>query len=185
MDDLFSNVSDTDILRSLLADLHDDLQGRVSRVRFLMDVGATLGSQGTMIFGGIPAAIAYGEARSSFANGNFLATIVLCQSLVEHLLAAFLHSALLHSVPQKIQFRDTLKTCKDHGLLTDRDIADLTRLSELRNPVTHFRHLEETSHLMRRAVNTGEHFNTLLEGDAHFAIALSVRILAKAPFRLG
>jgi hypothetical protein len=183
--DLFSDVSDTDILRSLLADLHDDLQGRLSRVRFLMDVGSTLGSHGTMIFGGEPAAQAYAEARSSFVNGNFLATVVLCQSLAEHLLAAFLHSALLHSVPQKVQFRDTLKACKEHGLLMDQDIADLTRLSELRNPVTHFRHLDDTSHVLRRAISSGEPVNTLLEGDAYFAISLVVRILAKAPFRVG
>lgn len=183
--DLFSDVSDTDILRSLLADLHDDLQGRLIRLRFLMDVGATLGSQGTMIFGGYPAGLAYGEARSSFVNGNFLATVVLCQSLAEHLLAALLNAALPDSVPNKVQFRDTLKKCKEHGLLTDQDIADLTRLSELRNPVTHFRHLDDTSHVARRAINADEPVNTLLEGDAYFAIALAVRILAKAPFRIG
>jgi hypothetical protein len=47
--DLFSDVSDTDVLRNLLAELHDDLPGRLSRFRFLMDVGANLGSQGTII----------------------------------------------------------------------------------------------------------------------------------------
>jgi hypothetical protein len=149
-----------------------------------MAAGDTLGRQGTMIFGGHPAALAHGEARSSFVNGNFLATVVLCQSLVEHLLAAFLHGSLLHSVPQKVQFRDTVKNCKEVDLLTDQDVADLTRLGELRNPVTHFRHLDDTSQLDRRAINAGEPVRTLLEGDAYFAMALAVRILAKTPFRL-
>ena len=56
--DLFSDVSDTDILKNLLAELHDDLCGRLSRFRFLIDIGATLGSQGTMIYGGHAAALA-------------------------------------------------------------------------------------------------------------------------------
>jgi hypothetical protein len=182
--DLFSDVSDTDILKNLLAELHDDLCGRLSRFRFLIDIGATLGSQGTMIYGGHAAALAYGEARSSFVTGNFLATVMLCQSLVEHLLAAFLHAALLHSVPPKIHFRDTVKRCKELGLLTDQDVADLTRLSELRNPLTHFRHFEDTNRLDRRAVDAKEPADTLLERDAHFAMALAVRILAKPPFRV-
>jgi hypothetical protein len=185
VDDLFSDVSDTDLLRNLLAELHDDLPGRLSRFRFLMDMGATLGSQGTMIFGGHPAALAYGEARSSFVNGNFLATIVLCQSLAEHLLAGFLHAALVQDVPRKVQFRDTLKICKERGMLTEQDVVDLTRLSELRNPVTHFRHLDDASHLERRAINAREPVLDVLESDAHFAMALAVRLLGKRPFRLG
>jgi hypothetical protein len=155
------------------------------RFRFLMDMGATLGSQGTMIFGGHPAALAYGEARSSFVNGNFLATIVLCQSLAEHLLAGFLHAALVQDVPRKVQFRDTLKICKERGMLTEQDVVDLTRLSELRNPVTHFRHLDDASHLERRAINAREPVLDVLESDAHFAMALAVRLLGKRPFRLG
>jgi hypothetical protein len=182
--DLFLDVSDTDILKNLLAELHDDLSGRLSRFRFLIDIGATLGSQGTMIYGGHASALAYGEARSSFVTGNFLATVMLCQSLVEHLLAAFLHAALLHTVPPKVQFRDTVKKCQELGLLTDRDATDLTRLSELRNPLTHFRHFDDTNQLDRRGADAKEPVITLLERDAHFAMALAVRILAKAPFRL-
>lgn len=92
---LFSLTSDLDIFRHLLADLHNDMPDRVSRLRYLIDLGADLGSQGTMLFGGYAALSAWSEARSSFVNGNYVATILLCQSLIENLLAAFLHTGLM------------------------------------------------------------------------------------------
>jgi hypothetical protein len=37
--DLLSDVSDYEILRYLLADLHDDLKSRLRRFRYLIDLG--------------------------------------------------------------------------------------------------------------------------------------------------
>jgi len=62
---------------------------RVMRYRQLAD----LGRNGTMIFGPA-AALAWGEARSSFVNGNFVATALLCQSMAEQLLPSFLHGRI-------------------------------------------------------------------------------------------
>lgn len=101
--DFLSDIRDFDILRYLLADLHDDLKGRLTRFRYLADLGELLERRGTMIFGGHAASLAYGEARSSFVNGNFIATIFLCQSLVEHVLAAFLHAGMLEDIPRTIR----------------------------------------------------------------------------------
>ena len=89
--DLFSNVSDLDLARQLVAELHDDLSGKVTRFRLLTDLATDLESQGTFMPGGQSAYLAWIEARSSFVHGNFVATIQLCQGLLEHLLAAFLH----------------------------------------------------------------------------------------------
>jgi hypothetical protein len=89
--DLFSDVPDLDLARQLLGELHDDLPGKVTRFRLLTDLAADLGLQGTFMPGGQSAYLAWSEARSSFVHGNFVATIQLCQGLLEHLLAAFLH----------------------------------------------------------------------------------------------
>jgi hypothetical protein len=183
--DLLSDVSDYEILRYLLADLHDDLKSRLRRFRYLIDLGQLLGREGTMIFGGHAAATAYTEARSAFVNGNFIATIFLCQSLIEHVLAAFLHGGLLEEIPRKITFRQALQRCKDRGLLTDHEEQDLIRLTDLRNPLMHFQHFDEPGHLTRRSIESGELTDELLERDACFAIGVAVRILAKGPFRVG
>ena len=183
--DLLSDVADLDLVRHLLAEMHDDLYGRIKRVRQLADLGRDLGRNGTMIFGPA-AALAWGEARSSFVNGNFVATVLLCQSMVEQLLASFLHGGLLlDDLPRRIDFKETLKRCQDRGLLSEQDSEDLRKLMGLRNPLSHFRHVDDESSLDRRSIDGREPIETFIQRDAQFAIGLATRILAKKPFRLG
>jgi len=184
--DLLSGISDLDSVSHLLADLHDDLAGKVTRFRHLADLGGELGPQGTMLFGGSAAFNAWTEARSSFVHGNLAATVLLCQSLVENLLAAFLHAGLMmDDLPPRVAFRDTLKRCEDRNLISGQDSSDLERLMSLRNPLSHFRTVADGQNLDRRAMTAGLRSEDLIEQDAWFAIGLAVRILAKPQFRLG
>jgi hypothetical protein len=57
----------------------------------LVDLSDTLGSSGTMLFGGEITDRAWREARWSFIHGNFAATVLICQGLAEHLLGSYLH----------------------------------------------------------------------------------------------
>lgn len=184
--DLPTDLSDTDFVQHLLVELHDDLEGKVARLRMLTEIACGIGSSGTMIFGGQAAYYAWSEARSSFAHGNFAATVLLCQGLVEHLLAAYLHAALLmDDVPERVTFRETLRRCREKDVISDEDVADLQKLMRLRNPLSHFRHVHDDSNLDRRAFATGQHAYDLMRQDAEFAIALAVRILSKSAFRVG
>lgn len=184
--DLLSDLSDLDFVRHLLAEMHDDLTGKVSRFRMLTDFGREMGPNGTMIFGGQAAYYAWVEARSSFVHGNFAATILLCQGLVEHLLAAYLHAGLMmDDIPERIPFRATLRRCRERDVISDQDVADLQKLMDLRNPLSHFRHVHDVTNLDRRSVDTGQHAMDLMRHDAVFAIGLAVRMLAKPAFRLG
>src|SRR6266540_6477910 len=168
--DLLSEISDVALMRHLLADLHDDLQGQVTRFKFLFDLGVELGTYRTMLFGGHVTYNAYVEARSSFVRGNFVATVLLCQSLVENLLAGFLHGGLLDELPPRIQFDETLRRCRAKELLTDEDAIDLKKIVNLRNPLTHFRHVDDEHNLDRRSIATGRLAGEILSNDAWFAI---------------
>jgi hypothetical protein len=137
--DLLSEMSDIAAVRLLLADFHEDLPSRVARLRYLNELGANLGSADTMLFGGITSYYAWMEARSSFVHGNSVATILLCQSLIENLLGAVLYAAGFDDLPSRIQFTDTLDRCSEIGLVTDQELDELKRLASLRNPLTHFR----------------------------------------------
>ncbi|WP_415183862.1 hypothetical protein [Phaeovulum sp.] len=184
--DILSDLSDLDFVRHLLADLHDDLPEKVGRFRMLTDLGGQMGRSGTMIYGGYASYHAWVEARSSFVHGNFVATILLCQGLAEHLLAAYLHAGLLvENIPERIQFADTLRRCRERDVVSDHDVADLRRMMDLRNPLSHFRHVDDGSNLDRRTIDTGASAEELLRRDAVFCIGLVVTILAKPAFRLG
>lgn len=184
--DILSELSDIDFVRHLLAEMYDDLPGKVSRFRMLNDLGREMGPNGTMIFGGQAAHYAWMEARSSFVHANFAATVLLCQGLVEHLLAAYLHAGLmLDDIPERIPFRDTLNRCRERDVISDQDVADLQKLMDLRNPLSHFRHVHDASNLDRRSIDTGQQAMDVLRHDAVFAIGLAVRMLAKPPFGLG
>lgn len=189
-EDLLSPVSDTRLLQLLLADLHDDLHERLARFRYLTDQSGALGRAGTMIYGGTPAYAAFSEARSSFVNGNDVAAIMLCQSLAEHTLAAMLSDTTLLSndvadrLPAKIRFRETIDRCKARGLLKDQDVADLYRLSEMRNPLMHYRDVNDPEHVDRRAMSERTNPKEILKRDAYFAVAVMVKLLSGAEFRL-
>ncbi len=184
--DLLSDLSDLDAVRHLLADLHDDLPGKVGRFRMLTDLGGQMERSGTMIFGGHAAYHAWVEARSSFVHGNYVATILLRQGLVEHLLAAYLHAGLLvDAIPDRIQFADTLRRCRDREVISDDDVTDLRRMMALRKPLSHFRHVDDGSNLDRRSIDESRSVDDLLRHDAIFSIGLAVRMLPRPAFRLG
>lgn len=184
--DLLSDLTDLDFARLLLAEMHDDLHGKISRFRMLTDFSLDLGRNGTMIPGGHAAYCAWIEARSSFVHGNFVATVLLCQGLVEHLLAAHLHvDLLIEDIPNRIPFRETLRRCRERDVIDDQDVADLQKLMALRNPLSHFRHVDDPGNLDRRSLDTRQHGADLIRHDAVFAIGLAVRMLAKPAFRLG
>lgn len=183
--DLFSGLSDVEAARLLLADMHEDLRGRIERLRYLNDLSIDLGAGGTMLFGGLTTYHAWTEARSSFVHGNYVATIILSQSLAENLLAAFARTAGSDESKGKVQFRETLEQCYGIGLLSHQDVGDLKRLTSVRNPLTHFRHIDDEHNLQRRSMSAGKDAVDLLRNDAWFAIGLAVRMLAKRPFRVG
>jgi hypothetical protein len=183
--DLFSPISDLGFARLLLADLHDDLAGKVARCQQLADLSTILGSNGAMLPGGEITYSAWSEARASFIHGNFVATVLLAQGLAEHVLAGHLDMALGgEELPERINFKETLKRCSERGVISARDTADLKRLMDLRNPLSHYRSINDPSNLSRRVLTERIHPFEQLKRDATFAISMAVRLLALPAFRV-
>jgi hypothetical protein len=183
--DLFGNVDDVDLLRWLLADLHDDLSGKLARFRQLTDISAALGPGGTLMPGGETTYNAWSEARTSFIHGNYIATVMLCQGLAEHLLAAYLELGLCgEPLPHRVRFNDTLERCLFRQIITEADAADLRRLMDFRNPLSHYRSISDPLNLSRRVLDSQQPAEHHLLSDASFAISMAVRLLALPPFRL-
>jgi hypothetical protein len=184
--DLLSPIKDLGLVRFLLADLHDDLPAKVARFRQLADLSGALGSSGTMLPGGETTYAAWTEARTSFIHGNYVATVLLCQSLAEHLLAAHLALGIDgEELPNRISFQDTLRRCMARNIITEKDADDLRRLMNLRNPLSHYRSIVDPSNLSRRVLDTMSPAESHLRGDASVAISMAVRLLSLPAFRLG
>lgn len=182
---LFSGLNDLDFVRVLLADLHDDLLGKVGRLHQLEEISSALGAAGTMMPGGEKVLAAWLEARSSFVQGNYMATVMLCQSLVEHMLAAHLEMAMEPvSRSSRPSFRETLRRSVEQRVISEQVARDLEKLMEIRNPLSHYRALHDPSNLSRRVLDTLRSAESHLISDATFAISVTVGLLALRAFRL-
>ncbi|MBK3468723.1 hypothetical protein [Pseudomonas sp. MF6776] len=184
-EELFSPLSDLQAAQWLMGELHDDLPGRVARFQQVNDLCANLGSTGTMIPGEV-AYSAWVEARSSFVNGNYVATVMLCQGLAEQMLASHLTLSLnAPELPKKIGFQDTLSRCLEQGVIEPSLAGQLNQLMGLRNPLSHFRRVDDPESLFRRALDSQTPTHVTLQRDATFAISVAVDLLASPVFRLG
>lgn len=184
-DDLFSEENVLGFTRLLLADLHDDLWGKVSRFRQMADLSKSLGPGGTFMPGGEVAYTAWVEARSSFVQGNFIATVLLCQSMAEHLLAAHVTLSLdAPALPRRVSFRETLQRCVATRVFDDAFSIELARMMDIRNPLSHYRDMDDPSNLTRRMLNTRESVLEHLRSDASYALTTATKLLSMPPFYL-
>lgn len=183
---LFSPLHDLQAAQWLLGELHDDLPGRVARFHQLNDLCANLGSRGTMIPGGEAAFSAWQEARSSFVSGNYIATVMLCQGLAEHVLAASLAMRLDGpELPPWVKFQKTLEHALERQIISEELAAELKQLMALRNPLSHYKPIAPPENISMRAANSRMPAQVLLLQDATFAISVAVRMLSQPDFRLG
>lgn len=181
--------------RTLLADLHDDLQARIGRQRLLWCWESDYHGGGTLLLpGGHTAAMAYGELRHAFVCGNFMSTILLAQCLLENVLAAHIAidaiSAQIHqrsheTLPKRPAFRETIAAGRRLGILNDTDERNLICLSNVRNALTHFRPILDDTNLDRRAMDENTHAALVCYEDARFVVGLVVSIFGKPAFLVG
>ena len=186
---------DSELFRVLLADLHDELPGRIERQKLLWrwESDAYAGGQ-LMIPGGHTAYMAYVELRQAFISGYFLSTVLLAQCLVENVLASqigidAMSAQIKGSDHETLRDRPTAKECiaasRRLGVLDATDEVDLFRLAEARNSLAHFRPVSDATNLDRRSINERRHAELVCSDDARFAMNVVVRIMAKPAFLLG
>lgn len=182
---LLSGLDDLDVAQQLLAELHDDIRGRVGRLHMLADLSRELGLCGAMIPGGTIAYRAWSEARGSFINGHFVATVLLCQGMMEHMLASDLEMGIdPMEMPPKASAKTIRKRSREVGLISPDEERELELLERLRNPLTHHRKVNDPEHIDQQALLEKAHSSDILERNAVFAITLVMRMLAKPSFRL-
>jgi len=189
--------SESEAAQILLGSIAEDLPFRVHRFQTLIALDADFGGSGVCLPGGEAAYLAYTEARSSFVDGNFVATILLAQSLIENLLGGHL---VIDDVSREVRQRpartskrlggrpklnDLIAHAVEAEVLSERDVLNIKRLMDLRNPLIHFRDVGDPQNITRRAMSAGKHSNQIMYEDARFAISTIVAVVGKTQFAIG
>jgi hypothetical protein len=149
-------------------------EGRLERLEWLarrMPISEYLGFPGGWI-----AKCLFEEARYCFAYGQFVATVMLGLSYIEHTLAAILYAfgrSDLERANISVLFREAAR----EGWLTDTEFAALEEIRRLRNPLAHFRKPLADGTIERRSFLEGELPYAVLEEDAKKVMEAAVHLL--------
>lgn len=115
-----------------------------------------------------------------------MATVLLCQSLAEHLLAAYISMGLEpEKLPKRVSFKETVKRCVSRQVFDESFSLELISMMEIRNPLSHYRDIDDPSNLSRRAMNTQLPAAEHIRSDASFALSIAIKLLSLPPFWLG
>lgn len=108
---------------------------RVDRLRFLWEEFGP--PAGMLLVGGIPSMFALDELKRSYIYGNFMATVLLAQSFVEHSLGGSYSMAGKDKIANQ-GFAALIDSALNDGQLTGELAQTLHQLRKMRNPYIHF-----------------------------------------------
>lgn len=168
------------ILRSADDETRED---RAVRLSWLERNGQP--TDGHLLPGGYPAATAFWEAGACFVSGQYLATILLAQTCLEHLLAGALVIFAADEKVHRLSAQQLFKRALGKGLLTEEEFELFDRLRGSRNPHAHPRSIDDPKSLMRRMMDTHTPPDEIYYRDAEAAIVALRSLLDRRPFALG
>lgn len=113
-------------------------------------------SGGMTIFGGEEAEILYEDAQLCYIYGIFSGAIVLGQSFIERSVCGLAYSAGEFNENDRPGYWDAVDFLKDEDILAPDDVegVPLDELTELRNPIVHFRKSTDESTLLGRKMQS-------------------------------
>lgn len=128
--------------------------------------------------GGLMSKFLFEEMRYCFAYGQFLATIVLGLSYIEHTLAGKFFAAGRNDL-ERAAIARLLREARKLGMLTSDEADELERIRRTRNPVAHFRRPGADDSIELRSLQENEHWYEVLEQDARAVLGAAMKVLRK------
>jgi hypothetical protein len=130
----------------------------------------------TSMFGNMEPIYMFDEARLTYLNGAFIATVLLCQAFVEHWLSGYISGKHKNS-KTAITLDGMLKQCRKEGLLHEYLIEKIDTLRLVRNPYTHPKSYDYPYSLSKRLIKMYAEPAEIMEQDARNAIEVMHAIL--------
>lgn len=169
---------DVDIRTDLEKDLSDydafTFQVRAKRLKYLDSVYPT--GYGMM---GLEMYYLFTEARYCYINGQFVATILLAQSLIEQWLSGVLREKG-YAIKEGAGLSEIINVVRKHQIMHQFLIDKVDSLRKIRNPFVHLKPMLHPDTLDFLSINQGINHITLAEKDAQNALALMYEIVQRA-----
>ena len=128
--------------------------------------------------GGLMSKYLFEEARYCFVYGQFLATIVLGLSYIEHTLAGLFYASGQDRL-ERASISKLLQEALRREWIDQTEFTNLEHARKVRNPVTHFRKPGHNDTVEYRSVSMNERPYSLLEDDARHVMKTALRLLGK------
>jgi hypothetical protein len=151
-------------------------QGRLKRLNWIVSTAPE--AEYWTFPGGAMSKYLFEETRYCFVYGQFLATIVLGLSYIEHTLAGLFYTSGRNDL-ERANISTLLQEALDYGWINQTEFDNLQHAREIRNPVTHFRRPLHTNTIEYRAVIHNELPYTIIEEDAQHVMETVLHLLSK------
>ena len=155
-------------LEQLLAKYdRDSFEERLGRLKFLSQIFP----KNTYYMGSFEGAFLLEEAKNTFINGQYVATMMLSQAFIERLLADFFKSKGRKKITT-CGLHDMVEYAREHELINEYFLKRIDILRLKRNPFTHRKPFNHRFNISKRVLVSLSAPMELLEKDAKAAILL-------------
>lgn len=158
----------------------DDDASRPFRARRLKTLLEEFGEPRHLLLpGGLVSSLTFEEARRAYLHGLDVATVLLAQTTLEHMLGGLLRQV---GHDGNWGFSEILNRSRREGLITEAEFDLFDRLRVARNPYVHAKPPLAEGTLGRRLATTDDSPYALTEADATLAITTLLRLVQRHPF---
>jgi len=175
--------TDEELVLYLKEEDSTSLPYRLKRIRFM--VKAFSKENGYLVLpGGELSLHFFEEARLCYLNGQFIACVMLCQSLLEEIFRGLLRETgiMLDRDLNKAGFETLTEEALKHALITLSEAEAFHRLRSYRNKYVHPRPPSSVKWLPRRMLDEEKSILELTQADAQEALAIMFKTIKRQPF---
>jgi hypothetical protein len=155
-------------------------QDRVSRLQWLLH--QTPENEIWLFHGGLLSHELFEQTRYCFVYGQYLATIILGLSFIEHTLAALFFASGRNDL-ERANISVLIERAFEEGWIDQEELKALDQARKIRNDVTHFRKPGNDSSLEKQTFGDPEEAQILFGNNARQIMLIVFRILNRFSVR--
>ena len=155
-------------------------QDRVSRLQWLLD--QTPENEIWLFHGGLLSHELFEQTRYCFVYGQYLATIILGLSFIEHTLAALFFASGRNDL-ERANISVLIERAFEEGWIDEEELKALDQARKIRNDVTHFRKPGDDLSMEKLTFGDPEEAQILFGSNARQIILIVFRILNRFSVR--